>query len=389
MADSYDVIVVGSGAGGGAITWALTKAGVKVLLLESGPAYDPSTDYKLHTPSWELDGFPEKVPTQDRQVIAPLQALEPGRDELYSWNQGLGRTNRGKRRKSRGYLHCVGLGGTTLRYTGEAHRLNPRSMKMHSRFGVSADWPVAYEELVPFYQQAERITGVSGPRDNPLPPHPISYATQRLGQGCTKLGLGWEPNSVAAPSRVYDGRPNCNYCGNCTRGCPRNDKGSVDITFIAKARATKSVNIETQSHVIRLEAGADDNVSALQYVDRTGKIKRVSVRVVVVACGAVESPRLLLNSRSRRAPQGLANESGLVGRNFMETLFWATSALHSDALGSHRGHPSDAICWDYNDPDAIDGLIGGTRFTPAMGELGLNGPIGYATRVIGRMGKGA
>ena len=387
MADSHDVIVIGSGAGGGAAAWALTEAGAKVLLLESGPAYDPLKDYRLDTPEWELTGFPEKVPTKDRQTIGPLQSLDPARVDLGTWNKQFGRLNRTEQRNPGRYLHCVGLGGTTLRYTGEAHRLNPQSMRMQTRFGVSADWPVDYDSLVPFYQIAERMTGVSGPRQDPLPPHPMSYATKKLGAGCNTLGMSWSPNSVAAPSQVYDGRPNCNYCGNCTLGCSRTDKGSVDLTFIAKAKLSGNLSIETGAHVTRVEAGNNDRVSAVQYVRESAEVVRVSAPVVVVACGAVETPRLLLNSASRRAPDGLANESGLVGRNFLETLFWVSSAMHPEPLGSHRGHPSDAICWDYANPDAIEGVVGGCRFSPAVAEFGLNGPVAYATRVVDGWGK--
>jgi len=108
---------------------------------------------------------------------------------------------------------------------------------------------------------------------------------------------------------------------------------------------------------------------------------------VIVACGAVETPRLLLASNGKYAPDGLANESGQVGRNFMETLSWTCSGLHPEPLASYRGVPSDSICWDYNAPDAIPGVIGGCRFSTSVAEADLLGPINYAKRVVGGWGR--
>jgi len=186
---------------------------------------------------------------------------------------------------------------------------------------------------------------------------------------------------------AYDGRPGCNYCANCTRGCPRTDKGSVDVTFIRKALASGYCTVQTGCQVVRLEAGAADRVTHVHYVDNQGAPQAVSGQVVIVACGAVETPRLLLASANRHAPEGLGNESGQVGRHFMETLFWASCGLHKEPLDSFRGLPSDSACWDFNAPDAIPGVIGGCRFPPATAEADLVGPINYAQRVVKGWGR--
>ncbi|MFB3078931.1 MAG: GMC oxidoreductase, partial [Lysobacterales bacterium] len=220
----------------------------------------------------------------------------------------------------------------------------------------------------------------------PLPAHNLSYASQKLGAGCRKLGLSWTANPLASLSRAYDGRPPCNYCGNCTRGCPRLDKGTADLTFIAKALATGNCTITTGAYVLRLLAGSNDKVKAVVY-GSTRRQHRVEADYFAVACGAVETPRLLLNSSPVGSSDGLANESGLVGRNFMETLFWISGGLYPEPLGSHRGLPSDAICWDYNAPDAIPGVVGGCRFSPSTAEADLVGPINYARRVVGGWGR--
>ena len=195
------------------------------------------------------------------------------------------------------------------------------------------------------------------------------------------------PNPVAANSEAYDGRPDCNYCGQCSRGCPRLDKGTADLTYVARALATGNCTLDELSPVLRLETGPDERVRAAIFSDPNGQLQRAEADLFVVACGAVETPRLLLNSVSPQSPAGLANESGLVGRNLMETLFWISSGLHSEPLGSHRGLPVDGICCDYNAPDAIPGVIGGARFSPMTIEADFAGPLNYARRVVGGWGQ--
>lgn len=395
-APQHDVVVIGSGAGGGAVAWALAQHGVSVLVLEAGPQFDPLRDYLLHTQEWEQQYFPDPAAEQQRYTFGPLQELSDRWKSLRSWNHLSGLANPANRRVSGKYWHVRGVGGTTLHYTGSAHRMLPASMNLASRFDQGSDWPISYEELEPYYCQAERVIGVAGPLADPLhprsepyplPAHPISYASTKFAAGCRKLGLNWDANSVGILSQPYDGRPGCNYCANCSRGCPRLDKGSVDVTFLKKARATGKCTIQSGCHVTRLEAGADDRIERVEYVDQQGQSRSVAPKAVVVSCGAVETPRLLLLSENQHARNGLANESGQVGRNFMETLFWGASGLHPEPLASYRGIPADSICWDFNAPDAIPNVVGGCVFSPGTAEADLLGPISYATRVVPGWGR--
>jgi len=391
-----EVVIVGAGAGGGAAAYALTRRRVRVLLLEAGPRFNPFADYRLDRDDWERQRFPHQPGSQGRHTFGELQRLEPEWDELRSWNRVGGRTNPGDRRLPYRYHHVRGVGGSTLAYTGEAHRLHPAAMRMRSRFGVGADWPLDYNALEPFYLEAERVVGVAGPADPgarwrsapyPLPPHPPGRASQVLIEAAAKLDLAWTPNPRAALSRAYDGRPPCNYCGNCNRGCPRTDKGSTDLTFLRKAEASGFLTLETGFQVTRIEAGDDDRVRGLHGIDAEGRERFIPTPELILACGAVETPRLLLASAGKHAPDGLANESGQVGRHFMETLSWSSSALHPEPLGSHRGLPNDHACWDFNAPDAIDGVPGGVRFATGVCESGLNGPIAYAHRILPGWGR--
>jgi choline dehydrogenase-like flavoprotein len=391
MADpNFDVVVIGSGAGGGAAAWALAQKGAKVLVLEAGPAYDYREDYRLHLDNWELTHFPSLGRERQSYSFAPMQPLEDRWRDLLSWNHLSGKLNRSKRRQGQAYSHVQGVGGSTLHYLGEAHRLHPQAMRMQSKFGVAADWPFSYEELEPYYVAAERVIGVAGPKaksvrwrstDYPLPAHRIGYASKPFVEGCRKLGLTPSPNPLAILSDIYDDRPPCNYCANCLRGCPRADKGSVDVTFVAKALKTGRCTLRPNSQAVSIEAGPKDKVSQIVYADKNGKMQRASARAFVVAGGAIHTPRLLL------ASDGLANESGLVGKNLMETSIWVSSGLHPDSLGSHRGVPSDTICWDYNAPDAIPGIIGGCRFSVGAAQGDFLGPVSYATRVVKGWGR--
>lgn len=389
---SYDAVIVGAGAGGGACAWALVRKGLSVLVLDAGPSFDPTRDYLANKSNWE-EGFPEKAGSRGRYSVAELQSLEAKWRHIRSWNHVGGPLNPSDRRISLGYQHVRGVGGSTLHFTGEAHRINPRAMKLKSQFGVAADWPVSYDELEPFYTQAERIVGVAGPsndrlrpRSSPYPyaPHPLSYASRYLLQGFKNKGLYLTENSLAVLPSARPGRAACNYCGCCLKGCPRQDKGSVDVTYLREAVATGKCQIQPMSVVTRVVANGDA-IGGVYCRDSNGE-RLIEAAIVILACGAIETPRLLLNSADSKSPDGLANESGLVGKNFMETLTWTSNAISEKHLGSHRGLPVDSICWDFNNPDSIPNVIGGCRVAPSVAESDLIGPVNYARRVASGWG---
>ncbi|ROR29508.1 FAD-dependent oxidoreductase [Inmirania thermothiophila] len=389
MPEPVDVVVVGAGAGGTACAWRLASRGASVMVLESGPAYDPARDYRLHRPDWERVGFPEKRPGLP-YTVAPLQPLDPAHDSLRSWSAGLGRINRTGRRQPVGYLHVRGVGGATLHFTGEAHRLHPDAFRIRSLLGVGADWPLGYEALEPYYDVAERIVGVAGtdpdprcPRSRPypFPPHPVGWTSRPVIAGLRRLGLGWAPNPLAVLPQPWDGRPACNYCAQCNRGCPRRDKGSADVTFARRAAATGRCRIVTGATVLRVLPDRRDRVHGVEYADEAGGRHRVRAGAVVLAAGAVFTPRLLLVS-------GLGNESGEVGRNFMETLSWTSAGLHPRPLQAHRGLPREVICWDRSAPDPAARVPGGFRLGPATAEAGYAGPAGHAVHLVAGIGRG-
>jgi choline dehydrogenase-like flavoprotein len=386
----WDVVVVGAGAGGAAAAYGLCRRGLSVLLLDAGPHFDPTTDYPLTGADWDARDFPEKPGSIGMVTFAPGQKLSGSEPLLASGSRGHGPlASKGTRVMGR-YHHVRGIGGSTLHFTGESHRLHPDAMKMKTRFGVAADWPMDYAELEPYYLQAEELIGVAGPqrqgarwrsRGFPLPPHPLSYASRTLGNGAAALGLDWQANSRAALSKPWNGRPACNYCGGCTKGCPIGDKGSADVTFIAAALASGRCTVRPESPVIRIEVGSDDRVAAVLVGRTDGSIERIASPQLVLACGAVETPRLLL------ASNGLANESGEVGQNFMDTLAIIVGALHPEPQHGRRGLPSDAISWHFNAPDSIPGVVGGCRFYNASAESQARGLAEFALSAVPGWGR--
>ncbi|HEX5786340.1 MAG TPA: GMC family oxidoreductase [Burkholderiaceae bacterium] len=267
-------------------------------------------------------------------------------------------------------------------------------MQLHNQFGVGCDWPIGYADLEPYYVICEHVVGVAGPAEQearwrsapyPLPPHPLSPAACRVVSAGHRLGMHWQANARAALSQIYDGRPACNYCGNCSRGCPLGDKGSADVTFIRKGEASGRLTVKPNSRVTKLHAPTGQRVGAIEYLEGT-TLKRIETPILVLAAGAVQTPRLLLANRQHHR-EGLANSSGQVGRNFMETLYWSSAGCVPQLNNSFVGLPSDAICWDFNAPDAIPELVGGCRFNSGVQEMGFTGPISYANRVVGGFGK--
>ncbi len=194
--------------------------------------------------------------------------------------------------------------------------------------------------------------------------------------------MHWQANSRAALSQPYDGRPSCNYCSNCGYGCPIGDKGSADVTFIRHALATGLCTILTDTPVTRLVSKVSGRITGVEVTDNKRGTRILKAPIVVLAGGAVETPRLLLNSATHTFSKGLANSNKQVGRNFMDSLTWVSTGMVDTPLDSYKGLPADAICWDYNAPAAIPGVIGGCRFTSATLETGLTGSVNYARRIV-------
>lgn len=389
-----DVVVVGAGAGGLAAAWRLTTAGAQVVLLEAGRAYQPERDYPQTSGDFELREFPYDASRDSdgrpRYDFGPAQPLEREWDGYRSWNAGQGRFVPGDERVYQAYSHVQGVGGSTLHFQGEAHRFHQDSLRMHSLFGVGTDWPIPYRELETYYAVAEERMGVAAPV-NPLrpgggphilPPHPLSFGSGRLAKGFAAIGATLLPNALAILSRSTTARPQCNYCGGCTQGCPNGDKGSADVTFLPPARATGRLDLRTQAQALEVELDPHGRAKAVIYADPSGARHRVRGRFVVLAGGAIETPRLLLACRPTGHPDGLANGSGQVGRHLTETLHWTAVGLLPERVDSYRGVAIDGSAWEHAVPKRGNGWAGGFRLATSSNATGLRGPVAYAERLV-------
>ncbi len=379
----YDCIIVGSGPGGSPLAWKLASSGMDVLILEAGVRYDPLKDYPLDKDDWEIKGFPYK--TRMQNAFGDEQELDPKYESLKSWNKSNGDLNRKDQRRYLSYQQVLGVGGTTLHFQGEAHRLSEDAFKMKSLYGVAVDWPITYKDLEPYYAEAEKIIGVAGPksvpfrpRSSPFPlkPHKFTYASEKIKKACSTMDIELDHNPVAILSELYRDTPSCNYCNGCVYGCPRRDKGSVDVTFVPLAEDTGKCEFVTEAFVTRLEVektAKGKSVKGVEYYDKDGKKNFVEADYIALACGAVQTPRLLLNSE--------ITGNGIVGKNFMETVFYDITAFHPDRLDRYRGIPIDGIVWKWNKPDPKKlGFAGGLRLYTTSG--GASGPVSYAQRFI-------
>lgn len=384
-----DVVVIGSGAGGGMAAFQLAARGLRVLVIERGDWFQPASstarhaDWETRTNSLGVRGFPADPTIASRRgaVISPHHkaAQSAGRR-----GQPVGFTHRNPFR----YHRVYGVGGSTLHYEGEAHRFPPHAFRPASIFGTGVDWPLEYWELAPWYERAERLLHVSGDPDNPfkaardpypLPPHPPTARRRWVDEGAARLGWRHLPNSLALPSRATPDSGPCRHSGLCHRGCPFGAKFSTD-RLLQKAMSSGYLEMVTGARVTRLESqGA--RVTAAHFIAE-GRERVARGRQFILAAGAVETPRLLLASDSGKFPRGLGNGNDQIGRHFMETVFIARGFQADRDIQSWKGPPQEARIWDFNRPDMEQGIHGFTLGTSA-GNDRFRGPMGFALRTEG------
>jgi choline dehydrogenase-like flavoprotein len=262
-----------------------------------------------------------------------------------------------------------GVGGTTQHYGGYSVRFHDSDFQAKSRDGVADDWPITYKDLNPYYEKAEQIIGVAGENNNsfepprgpyPMPPHRWHYWAKKLQKGCEKQGIKLLKPPVAICSEVYDKRPSCNYCGFCQQGCMIASKYSSIAVSIPKAEA-KGAKLITQAFVTRINLAKDKNsVEGLTYIDRkTGKEMRVRAKVVVVAANGIQTPRLLLLS------DGMANNSGMVGKNYMAHVQQMVWGIFDEPIRAYRGHSVAGMIQDFYETNPKNSFVRGYLLTAA------------------------
>ncbi len=325
-----DVVIIGSGAGGGPLALSFARAGLRTLVLEKGPEI-AREDYPH-----------DEVSATWRSPLLPAQSEDPHlivRDGYAA-----------PRRANTGWVACC-VGGGTVHMGSYFSRFHPDDFRLRSRFGEHenlVDWPYSYDDLEPYYTRAEWEIGVSGDADAnpfegwrsrpyPMPPLASNPLATFLDRACRQHGLHPFPTPRGINSVPYQGRPSCSYCSFCAGyGCRTGAKGTSQEALLARARETGHCEVRPLSMVREITVGPDGKAKGCIYIDSDGREHEIRARIVCVCCSAVESARLLLLSKSPLFPEGLANHTGLVGKNLQ---FQSTS---SGQARFRRGrHPRD------------------------------------------------
>ncbi|MDF1563133.1 MAG: GMC family oxidoreductase [Deltaproteobacteria bacterium] len=327
--EQTEVIVVGSGAGGAPVAAVLAEAGLRVVVLERGPWYT-------------IDDFGhDEVKSCRRDFWIPFAQDDP---------HTLREAGQERAQPSREGWTSRNVGGATVHMGGFFYRLQPEDFRLRTLTGgvegsTLADWPLGLADLEPYYDEMEVRLGVSGdaaanPRERharpyPLPPLAAHPAARLIDEAAASLGWRAFPTPRAVLSRAYGRRPPCNQCGYCgDYGCENHSKSSALSTFLPDALATGRCELRAGATVSRIlvdEGGPRPKVRGVEYLDRDGGLHRLEAPRVVLAASAIESARLLLLSRTPAFPEGLANGSGLVGRNLTFSTFAKVTGLFERA----------------------------------------------------------
>jgi choline dehydrogenase-like flavoprotein len=248
-------------------------------------------------------------------------------------------------------LNFNAVGGSTILYAAHFPRFHPSDFAVKSLDGVAEDWPISYADLDPFFAENDRNIGVAGlagdpaypPHDPPLPHVPLGRSGETVARGLNKLGWHWWPADSAIATRDYDGRAKCVNLGPCGGGCAQGAKSSADITYWPKAERMR-VELKTNCRVREITTDDNDMATGVIYYDENGIERHQRAEVVIMACNGVGTPRLLLNSKTSRFPDGLANRSGLVGKNLMLHPWGRVQGVFEEPLDSNFG-PQGCCLW--------------------------------------------
>jgi choline dehydrogenase-like flavoprotein len=371
--ETVDFVVVGSGAAGGVMARELSRAGFDVIVMEQGPRFTAADFRHDELDYWfnnALLNSPQSSPQTFRRTAA--ETAQRVKDFPSLW-----------------YARMVG--GSSNHFTANFWRFHEVDFRERSLLGAIpgtgfADWPIDYAELEPYYTKVEWDVGVSGlagaspfdpPRTKPypMPPLPVKSSGVLLERGARKLGMHPFPAPMAIASVPYKGRPACAHCGFCMGfGCEMQAKSSTLYTMIPEAEATGRCEVRSESYVFRVDVNDRDRVTGVTYFDRDRRERFQPARAVVLCANGAESARLLLMSANARHPDGLANSSGLVGRNLMFNTYTETHAIFEHELNEYKSVQVTRIVHDFYDSDPKRGFYGGGGFDS---RIGLN-PIGWA-----------
>ena len=327
--DPVDFAIVGTGAGGGTLACRLAEQGFRVVAFDAGAWWRPLEEFASD------ETHQSKLYWTDERICDGEQPLK------------MGSNNSGK-----------AVGGSTVHFAMVSLRFRPEWFKARSLLGYGADWPIDWREMWRYYAYVEDALKIAGPVNYPWGPHRPRYpyrahelnaAALVLARGCDALGIPWTPTPLATVSAPRGKSHPCVYRGFCVTGCATNAKQSALVTWIPRA-VKAGAEIRDLSMVGRIVLDEHDRAQGVEYF-REGRWQFQRARNVVVAGYAIETPRLLLMSATPRFPDGLANRSGLVGKNLMVQSNQAVWGLLDEEIRWYKGPPSLAMTehWNYTD----------------------------------------
>lgn len=331
--DDSVVVIIGSGAGGGTLSRELTERGIKVVCLEAGPRLELSD-----IANNEREMFP-KLSWLDERIG---EGLPPS--DLPIWS-------------------CKTVGGTTMHWTANCPRFHDFEFNSLSTYGDIeganlADWPIELSDLEPYYEKAEFLLGVTG--TNNIARLPGSNNFKVLQAGGRNLGYSnIDTYNMAINSAPRDGRPACLQMGFCSSGCAINAKWTTRFNDIPKAEATDTYELRSECMATRILTDESGRASGVRYIDPQGNVVEQKARVVSVAANVAETTRLLLNSSSSQHPNGLANSSDQVGRNYMRHAMVQIIGLMPGEVNMHKGTQCAGVIRDEIRHDTSRGFSGG------------------------------
>ncbi len=319
-----DIIIIGAGASGAAAAWNLSGSGTKIMCFEQGGRVN-SEEYPSTRINWE-------ILKQGKFNVSPnVRKLESD----YPIND---------KDSPIAIANYNAVGGSTILYSGHFPRLHPSDFKVRTLDGIADDWPIDYNVLEPYYTLNDKMMGVSGLEGDPAyptikfhhTPIPLGKVGETIGKGFNRLDWHWWPSYSAIITRQYMGREKCINLGPCNTGCPQGAKSSVDITYWPLA-LRNGVMLKTHCRVREILVNKKGSATGVIYYDEHGDEHFQKASLVVLACNGVGTPRVLLNSISPLFPEGLANRSGLVGRNLMLHPLGYVEGVFHEKLDSHLG----------------------------------------------------
>jgi len=349
----YDVILIGTGAGGGMAIKTLCDAGLRVCALNSGRHLDPEKDFRNHRATWEMKfrGFGDPA-TRLKDTPDFLDSeYNPG-----AWEHDVAFTTAPGTKWM--WPRASAVGGKTNFWGRSSARFGDIDFKAATLDGYGIDWPVTYDEIAPYYTRVEKMIGVastvqnrsSNPDGVYLPPFNFRCIDWILQRGCEHCGVPYLPDRIAQLTIEHAGHPACHYCGDCTFGCEVGAFFSTPWFFLPSSEASGNLDLKTNAIAKNILTDADGRAAGVAYIDRASRQEyEVRGRAVVVAASCIESARILLNSKSRHWPDGIANSSGQLGRNLCDHLYATTASGYLPQLLGQPSFPdnvsANAIAW--------------------------------------------